>query len=158
MYLQDSPRRRQSLHHLLHRARKLGHGAERRERQHADERQIRSRHLAVHHKPHAGRQNGKPAESHHRLHEADLECLGLLEAHQITGVVPALFGKLLVAGVAAPEGGDLPHPLDAVHHVGVNVAHPPANLVAQSFDARVGEERADSDQREERRQNDGYRP
>ena len=49
----------------------------------------------------------------------------------------------------ASECGDLPHPLDAVDHEGVNVPHTASNLVAKTFDARVGEEWADSHRHQE---------
>ena len=73
----------------------------------------------------------------------------------MTGVRPALFGQLLVPFGPASERSDLTHPLDAVDHVGVNVPHSAANLGAQAFYARVGEERADRHGNEERRQRRG---
>ncbi len=110
------------------------------------------------HQPDAHGQDRQPAESHHGLHEAYLERLRLLEPDQMSGIVPALLGQLLIPVVPSPERRDLPHPLDAVYHVGVNVPHAAANLIAEPLDARVGEIRADGNCNEERRQHNGNGP
>ena len=151
-------RSRQRLHHLLHSARQLGHRAERRQGEHAHKGQLRPGDLAFEHQPHTHRQHREAPESHHGLHEANLKCLRLLEPHQVARICPTLVGKLIVPVVPASERGNLPHPLDAVNHEGVDVPHSPSYLVAQTLDASIGEVRTHGHCHQERRQHRGYRP
>ncbi|MYF79464.1 MAG: hypothetical protein F4180_06295 [Chloroflexi bacterium] len=103
---------------------------------------MRTFQLTIQYQPHTHRQNRKPADAHHRLDEADLKRLRLLEPDEMPGIVPTLFGQLIVSVSATPKCRDFSHPLNAVHHVGVNIPHPAANFIAKTLSPFIGKVRA----------------